>query len=79
MYTHAASPLRKAVSANYLRQGAAGAKESGVERVRREASPLKRMSMPGEAQQSGEARGALNHRLKALRGEGGARRESGRF
>jgi len=84
VYSHAASPLRKAASANYLRQASAAqqSQERGEQhggRVQREGSPLKRMSMPGaEFQREGGT--GLNQRLKALRGEGaGVRRESGRY
>lgn len=80
VYTHAASPLRKAASANYLRQGGGKEHESQASRVGKEGSPLKRMSMPGDAQRDAEGVGkGLNHRLNALRGAGGGRRESGRF
>jgi len=42
VYTHAASPLRKAASSNILRQGTSN------DARRREGSPLKRTSMPAE-------------------------------
>ena len=84
VYSHAASPLRKAASANYLRQASAAQQnqergEQHTGRGHREGSPLKRMSMPGvEFQREGGA--GLNQRLKALRGEGaGAKRDSGRY
>ena len=76
MYSHAASPLRKAASANYLRQASAAQQnqergEQQVGRVQKEGSQLKRMSEGG---------GGLNQRLKALRGEGaGPKRDSGRY
>ena len=83
VYSHAASPLRKAASANYLRQASAAQQnqergEQQTGRGHREGSPLKRMSMPGvEFQRDGGA--GLNQRLKALRGDGaGAKRDSGR-
>jgi len=83
VYSHVASPLRKAASANYLRQGgiAAGKEHEApaINRLKREGSPLKRMSTPGDFQRDANAAGAgLNHRLKPSKGEG-ARRESGRF
>ena len=84
MYTHAASPLRKAASSNYLRQRGAGAagkeyEASAINRVKKEGSPLKRMSTPGDFQRDVTAAGVgLNHRLKSFRSESDARRESGR-
>lgn len=45
VYTHAASPLRKAASTNYLRQAQPDEATHGAKR--REGSPLKRVSMPG--------------------------------
>lgn len=84
MYSHAASPLRKAASANYLRQASTAQQnqersERQVGRGQKDGSPLKRMSMPSaEFQREGGV--GLNQRLKALRGEGvGARRDSGRY
>jgi hypothetical protein len=68
VYSHAASPLRKAASTNYLRQAEEQREGTSEGKKRREGSPLKRMSTPGTG---------LNQRLKDLRGEG--RRESGRF
>ena len=85
VYTHAASPLRKAASSNYLRQGGTGAagkeyEASAINRVKKEGSPLKRMSTPGDFQRDTTAAATgLNHRLKPFRGESDARRESGRI
>jgi hypothetical protein len=71
VYNHAASPLRKAASTNYLRQAGEQRDGGGGEvRNRREGSPLKRMSTPGTS---------LNQRLNDLRKGGESRRESGRF
>jgi hypothetical protein len=71
VYSHAASPLRKAASTNYLRQAKEHQDDGGSEvRKRREGSPLKRMSTPGTS---------LNQRLNELRKPGESRRESGRF
>jgi hypothetical protein len=75
VYSHAASPLRKTASANHLRQTGDGKRE-------RESSPLKRGITPGaENNERPGTSGALNQRLKDLRGEGGGigRRQSGRF
>ncbi|KAF2403481.1 hypothetical protein EJ06DRAFT_527105 [Trichodelitschia bisporula] len=74
VYTHAASPLRKAASSNFLRQPAEDTPRT------RGTSPLKRVSTPagfadiqnGVAGSSGTT---LNQRLLKLRGEG--RRQSG--
>jgi hypothetical protein len=75
VYSHAASPLRKTASANHLRQ-------ASERKGEREGSPLKRGVTPGAdgGERSGTS-GALNQRLKDLRGEGGgvSRRQSGRF
>jgi len=87
VYSHAASPLRKAASSNYLRAGSNN-DDDARERRRREGSPLKRMSVPGQA--SGAASGSggeggLNARLRGLRDGGGygglgvGRRESGQL
>ncbi|KAF2836038.1 hypothetical protein M501DRAFT_997263 [Patellaria atrata CBS 101060] len=67
VYTHANSPLRKAASTHFV----APRRERDEERGRRrDGSPLKRVSTPGE----------VERRLRELRGEGdGRRRESGRF
>lgn len=70
VYTHAASPLRKAASANYLRAGEG--KDDG--RKRREGSPLKRTSTPGNFR---EEQGYDGRRMLHSRRE--ARRESGYF
>ena len=64
VYSHAASPLRKAASSNLLRQGPA------ADVRQREGSPLKRMSTPA---------GGLHQRLMNVRDDGGGRRDSGRF
>ncbi|KAF2431002.1 hypothetical protein EJ08DRAFT_633096 [Tothia fuscella] len=70
VYSHAASPLRKTASTNYLRQAGEHREGNGDARKTREGSPLKRMSTPGAS---------LNQRLNNLRGDGSGRRESGRF
>lgn len=75
MFSHAASPLRKAASANHLRQASEGKRE-------RESSSLKRGMTPGNDQNEKlGTSGALNQRLQDLRGNGGgvSRRQSGRF
>ncbi|KAF1813152.1 hypothetical protein P152DRAFT_457509 [Eremomyces bilateralis CBS 781.70] len=64
VYTHAASPLRKAASANYLRN-ANEHTGRGDARTGRERSPFKRMSTPSA--------------LSRLGGGDEGRRESGRF
>ncbi|KAH7072580.1 hypothetical protein FB567DRAFT_206195 [Paraphoma chrysanthemicola] len=88
VYTHAASPLRKSASANFIRDSdrtASRGRESlggmGERRhaspVKREGSPLKRTSMP-----SGERPLSQADRLGRSTGYGGlgvGRRESGRF
>jgi hypothetical protein len=91
VYTHAASPLRKAASTNFLREadtpgrnasrgrdslGGMGERRQGSP-VKREISPNKRSSMPG-----GEKPTGLADRLGRSSGYGGlgvGRRESGRF
>jgi Protein of unknown function (DUF2418) len=62
VYSHAASPLRKAASQNFLKG------KSEVEKLRREGSPLKRMSTPGELGEGGDMRGSrgLERRLRGL-------------
>jgi hypothetical protein len=77
VYSHAASPLRKAASANYLRQTSAA--QQNQERSERQVGRGQNDASPGaEFQREGGA--GLNQRLKALRGEGaGARRDSGRY
>ena len=57
VYSHAASPLRKAASSGYLRPGSQGETGLGIGRT---GSPLKRMSTPGNADGS-------THRLGGLR------------
>lgn len=73
VYTHAASPLRKAVSMNHLRTSETG---SGDIKRRREGSPLKRISTPGTLDMSSST---LQSRFQQLKGESTARRESGQF
>lgn len=89
VYTHAASPLRKSASVNFLESGnrsASRGRESlgglGERRqgspVKREPSPLKRTSMPS----GGERPLSQADRLGRSSGYGGlgvGRRESGRF
>lgn len=68
VYTHAASPLRKTASANYLRAG-------GPEGLRRrEGSPLKRTSTPGDWSNAGRLGAPFGN--KAKKWEDGGRRES---
>jgi hypothetical protein len=91
VYSHAASPLRKSASANFLRDGDAGSRGTPrardslgaagerrpVSPVKREGSPLKRSSMP-----SGERPMSQAERLAKGSGYGGlgvGRRESGRY
>ncbi|KAF2846512.1 hypothetical protein T440DRAFT_471777 [Plenodomus tracheiphilus IPT5] len=88
---HAASPLRKSASANFLRDGegrsASRGRESvggaGERRVReREGSPLKRASTPARGMVDGEEGKRLFGQAERLTGYGGlgvGRRESGRF
>ncbi|KAF2727735.1 hypothetical protein EJ04DRAFT_581825 [Polyplosphaeria fusca] len=81
VYSHAASPLRKAASANYLREERARESVGGGERRRdgsptkRDGSPLKRSSTPGGF----TGNGALDLQGKGYSGLGVGRRESGRF
>jgi hypothetical protein len=89
--THAASPLRKSASTNFIRDSDAGSRSAARGRdslggaserrqtsaVKREGSPLKRTSMP-----SGERPLSQADRLGRSSGYGGlgvGRRESGRF
>ncbi|KAF2704328.1 hypothetical protein K504DRAFT_462890 [Pleomassaria siparia CBS 279.74] len=90
VFSHAASPLRKSASANYLRDernrdslGGAGEKRTG-DRVRREGSPLKRMSTPNgfiasRNADTGERPTATDRFGREYGGLGVGRRESGRF
>ncbi|GAB7340043.1 hypothetical protein MBLNU457_6542t1 [Dothideomycetes sp. NU457] len=86
VYSHAASPLKKAASVGHLRPGSSGGYTSS-----RIGSPLKRISTPGEVtsrerlglgsgtstgQSSGTSSDRLNHRFQNLREQ---RRETGRF
>ncbi|OAL03629.1 hypothetical protein IQ06DRAFT_291374 [Phaeosphaeriaceae sp. SRC1lsM3a] len=92
VYSHAASPLRKSASANFLRDSDASSRSASRGReslgglgerrqgspVKRETSPLKRSSMPG----GGERPLSQADRLGRSSGYGGlgvGRRESGRF
>jgi hypothetical protein len=79
VYTHAASPLRKAASANYLRDERSRASLAGggggTSPTKRDGSPLKRTSTPG-----GFAGSAADKDVrKGYAGLGVGRRESGRF
>jgi len=86
VFSHAASPLRKSASANYLRDdrnrdslGGAGEKRVS-DRIKREGSPLKRMSTPSGFAGAGDV--GTSERLTAVDRFGrshGGRRESGRF
>jgi hypothetical protein len=80
VYTHAASPLRKSASANYLRDGdrsaSRGRDSLGVtSSIKREGSPLKRSSMPGGERQTER----LSRITGGYGGSGVGRRESGRM
>lgn len=80
VYSHAASPLRKAASTNFLRDDKERRRD--LSPMKREGSPLKRMSTP-----SGFVAGAERDRVggvegrfkKSYSGLGVGRRESGRF
>lgn len=69
VYSHAASPLRKAASANYLREKSSGTSSGGGRRDTTGGSPLKRVSIAGDRES----------RTSAYTGRGVGRRESGRF
>ena len=73
VYTSANSPLKKAASHSTMRPETAG-----EQMIRREGSPLKRMSLP--AAEAGNTT-ALSARLRDLKSDGGgsSRRQSGRF
>jgi len=84
VYSHAASPLKKAASLGHLRPGSSSGYSSS-----RIGSPLKRISTPGEVTSrdrlgsgsgtgtgSGTSSDRLNHRFNSLRDQ---RRETGRF
>ncbi|KAF2261267.1 hypothetical protein CC78DRAFT_522098 [Lojkania enalia] len=85
VYSHAASPLRKAASTNFIREERSRESLGGVGERRREGSPtkegspLKRMSTPGGF--GGESKGSkrLDRLGKGYSGLGVGRRESGRF
>ncbi|KAF2188658.1 hypothetical protein K469DRAFT_748399 [Zopfia rhizophila CBS 207.26] len=90
VYSHAASPLRKAASTNFLREersreslGGHGERRREGSPMKREGSPLKRMSTPGGYTGAGDERGrasGLADRFgKGYSGLGVGRRESGRF
>lgn len=73
VYSHAASPLRKTASANYLRAG------GGAEGLRkREGSPLKRTSTPGDWSGNPGRLGAA-FGSKAKKWDDGSRRESSNY
>ncbi|OCL09267.1 hypothetical protein AOQ84DRAFT_354077 [Glonium stellatum] len=78
VYSHAASPLRKAASMNFLREDSNGERRRESSPTKREGSPLKRMGTSGGF---GEARGSgtAPERFAQYRGLGVGRRESGRF
>jgi hypothetical protein len=86
VYSHAASPLRKSASANYLRPdgsrenvGGAGERRGGSP-TKREGSPLKRMSTPGGFSGADSRGSGVPDRFnKGYSGLGVGRRESGRF
>ncbi|KAJ4360031.1 uncharacterized protein N0V89_000590 [Didymosphaeria variabile] len=91
VFSHANSPLRKSASTNFVRDREDRGRESlgghGVERrtgtpVRREGSPLKRISMPGAGLKASGSDGTISAADRFARWNGGAgnmRRESGRF
>ncbi|XTI85165.1 hypothetical protein V2W45_1372863 [Cenococcum geophilum] len=78
VYSHAASPLRKAASTNFLREDGNGERRREGTPSKREGSPLKRMSTPGGF---GEGRGSAvaPEMFAQYRGLGIGRRESGKF
>ena len=84
VYSHAASPLKKSASANYLRDdrsrdslGGAGERRA---QLKREGSPLKRSSTPGGFAPADEAKASGSKLFgKGYSGLGVGRRESGRF
>lgn len=86
VYSHAASPLRKSASANYLRDergrdslGGAGERRAGSPE-KRQGSPLKRMSTPsGFIPADARSSGVPDRFNKGYNGLGVGRRESGRF
>jgi hypothetical protein len=77
VYSHAASPLRKAASSNQLGE----VRRRDGSPAKREGSPLKRMSTPGVGdREKREERGAVRERFgREYGGLGVGRRESGRF
>jgi hypothetical protein len=91
VYSHAASPLRKAASVNFLRDSDAGSRSASRGRdslggtgerrqtspAKREGSPLKRTSMPNAERPLSQA--DRLGRSSAYGGLGTGRRESGRF
>ncbi|KAF2475887.1 uncharacterized protein BDR25DRAFT_339847 [Lindgomyces ingoldianus] len=89
VYTHAASPLRKAASTNFLRDersrgreslGGAGEKRREGSSTKREGSPLKRMSTPGGFTGGDGGASVVPDRFsKRYAGLGAGRRESGQF
>jgi hypothetical protein len=85
VYSHAASPLRKSASANFIRddrgRDSLGMGERrAVSPVKREGSPLKRMSTPsGFTGFDARSSGLPDRFNKGYSGLGVGRRESGRF
>lgn len=79
VYSHAASPLRKAASTNYLRDDDGGReRKREYSPVKRHGSPLKRMSTPSGL---GAVPGPnfAQEKISTYTGRGVGRRESGRF
>ncbi|OCK81891.1 hypothetical protein K432DRAFT_424573 [Lepidopterella palustris CBS 459.81] len=77
VYSHAASPLRKAASTNFLRDDGSIERSRDTSPRKRDGSPLKRMSTPGGTGE-GRSTGAAPDRFAQYNGLGVGRRESGR-
>ncbi|KAF2748602.1 hypothetical protein M011DRAFT_457347 [Sporormia fimetaria CBS 119925] len=85
VFSHAASPLRKSASANYLREDRDGdslgsmGERRAPSPTKREGSPLKRMSTPAGFNPDARTSGLSNRFNKGYSGLGVGRRESGGF
>lgn len=85
VFSHANSPLRKAASTNFIRDdrgrdslGGLGERMQGTP-VKRDGSPLKKMSMTGAAASGSDRLNGAQERFGRYGGAGAGRRESGRF
>lgn len=81
VYSHAASPLRKAASTNYLREEVSDRERRREQSpVKRHGSPLKRMSTPGGLERGGIAGpNFVQPKFSSRDGNDSSRKQSGLF